>query len=462
VHLQRSAIYVVTGAAVVAAVAYLALRATPVTVRPAERRDMTPVVRGVGTVEAKTVVLLGSRIAGRLVSVTVDQGDPVEEGQILVRLDDAQLAVDVRRAEAALRAADAQLRDLLAGARREELGEARANLERANAQLDDLVAGARRPEVSELEERLASAAATAELAERDHRRIQQLFDKELVSAQDAERARQAYAVAAAQQRAARHVVQQALDGARSHQVDAARSQVVALQYRLDLLAAGPRVDQVTTQRAQVQEAAAALALARERLTDATIRSPLTGAVVSRELEAGATVNPGTPILKLIDPRSAWITIHVDERDTGAIAVGDPARVALRSLGAATVAGRVARIRRESDRVTEQLAVDVALDAPASRLTLGEQADAVITPRARTGVLAVPQAAIVRRPDTTGVLVVVDGRIRFRPARLGARDGEGFVETVAGVRPGDVVVLRPGALAEPAREGQRVAVRSGAP
>jgi hypothetical protein len=78
------------------------------------------------------------------------------------------------------------------------------------------------------------------------------------------------------------------------------------------------------------------------------------------------------------------------------------------------------------------------------------------------VLVVPQAAIVRRPDATGVLVVVDGRIRFRPVRLGARDGEGFVETVDGVRPGDAVVLRPGALAEPAREGQRVAVRAVAP
>ena len=453
---SRSIVLGAAVAVVVVAATVAWLRATPVTVQAIERRTIAPVVRGVGTVEAKSTVVVASTITGRVVAVTVDQHDPVERGQMVVRLDDAQLVAEVHRSEAALRGAEAQLRDALAGSRREELGEARANLERAQALLDDLLAGSRPPEIRELEERVASATATARLTDREHRRVQQLFERDLVSAQDAERARQAADVAVAQERGARQVLQLALDGARRHQVTAAERQVVALRQRLALLEAGPRVDQVAATRAQVQESGASLALARRRLAEATLRSPLTGTVVSRELEPGATVNPGTPILKLVDPRSAWVTIHVDERETGTIVTGDPAHVTLRSRGSVVLAGRVARVRMESDRVTEQLAVDITLDAPAVRLTLGEQADAVITPRARPGVLAIPQSAIVRRPDATGVLVVEDNRIRFRAVTLGARGGAGFVEAVDGVRGGEHVVVRPGVLADPVSEGRRVA------
>jgi HlyD family secretion protein len=116
---------------------------------------------------------------------------------------------------------------------------------------------------------------------------------------------------------------------------------------------------------------------------------------------------------------------------------------------------VARIQRESDRVTEQLAVDVALDERAPRLILGEQAEASIRPAALQGVLAVPLAAVVRRPDGLGALVVADGRLRFRKVRFGAADPGGWIQVLEGLRPGDQVVVAPGRMAEPANEGRRV-------
>jgi len=60
-----------------------------------------------------------------------------------------------------------------------------------------------------------------------------------------------------------------------------------------------------TLRQDVRVAEAALAAARARQNDTEIRSPLDGMVVSRDLEPGATVNPGTGILKVADPRTAW-------------------------------------------------------------------------------------------------------------------------------------------------------------
>lgn len=148
------------------------LRPTPVAVARVSLRDLGAAIQGVGTVEAKTVVQVGAKIAGRVVSIFVDQGDPVKVGQVLARLDDAQLRADVVRSEAALAAAEAQRRDLEAGTRKEEIEEARANVVRTQAQLDDLLAGSRKQEIDELEERLKSASATRVLTERDFRRMQ--------------------------------------------------------------------------------------------------------------------------------------------------------------------------------------------------------------------------------------------------------------------------------------------------
>lgn len=441
----------------VGTMAFLLLRPSTVTVSEVTRRDLAPVIQGVGTVEAKVVIKVGAKITGRIVSVAVDQGDPVEMRQVLARLDDAQFRAEVQRSEASLRAAEAQLRDLLAGTRSEEIAEARANAARAEAQLNDLLAGSRPSEIEELQERLNSALATRTLAEQDLRRAKELFAKELIAAQEIDRARQAYDVAVAQERGARQTLQLAVEGARKDQIEAARRQLEAVQRRLELLLAGARPQQIEAARAQVREAQAALALARERLADTVILSPLNGYVVSRELEAGATVNAGTPILKISDPATAWVTVYVDGRETGGMAVGDLAEIVLRSLPGRMLRGHVARIQRESDRVTEQLAVDVALAELPPRLTLGEQAEALIRPRGQRGVLALPLAALVRRPDGSGALVAKDGHLRFRAARFGVIDPRGWVQVLDGLHPGEEVVLSPGRLANPENEGRRVVV-----
>jgi HlyD family secretion protein len=433
------------------------LRPTPVAVAPATVRELTPAVHAVGTVEAKRVVHVAARIAGRIVSITVDHGDHVEPGQVLVQLDDGQLAADVRRSVAAADAVAAQLRDLEAGARAEEIAEARANVDRARAQLDDLLAGSRRQEIEEAQEKLRSATASRVLTERELARAETLGARDLIAPQEVDRARQAHDVATAQERAARQALAIVVEGPRAHVVESARAELKAARDRLALVLAGPRPHQVSALRAQASEARAALMLARERQADSVVRSPLDGYVVSRDLEPGATVNAGTPILKVADPASAWVTVHVDERETGGLRVGDGAEIVLRSRPGQPLAGRIARIRRESDRVTEQLAVDVAFTTAPERLTLGEQAEAVLRPAARR-VVAVPAAALVRGPDGLAVWAVAESRLRLKAVRTGALGQDGWLEVVDGLAPGDEVVVAPGRLRAPADEGRRVARR----
>ena len=200
--------------------------------------------------------------------------------------------------------------------------------------------------------------------------------------------------------------------------------------------------------------AATLASARARNAETTIASPIDGYIISRELELGTAVNPGTPILKLADPRTIWVTVYVDEREAGLITVGNTADVTLRSMPDRAFRGKVVRIRRESDRVTEQLTVDIGFDQPPERLTLGEQAEATIRPTTKNA-MAFPLAALVQSSKGAGAWTVVDGRLRFRRARLGMVDPAGWIEVIAGFAGGEHVVIAPGKLADLKNEGRRV-------
>jgi len=384
-------------------------RPPEVTVAAASAREIAPVIQGVGTVEAKTVVRVSAKITGRLVSVLVDQGDAVRTGQLLATLDRAEQQAQVAQAEAAVQRAR-----MAVIAQEVALRKAAASVHAAEATVGRLT-------------------ATEGLATVNADRWRQLHQEGGVSRVEMD-VRVTEAIVAGQERRSAEA-----------QRRVAEEEVAVGQAAVDTL------------RQEVRVAEAALAATRARQADTEIRSPLDGVVVLRELEAGATVNPGSGILKIADPRTAWVTVHVDERDLGSLSVGDRAEISLRSLPGRSVPGRIARIQRESDRVTEQLAVDIALLERPERLTLGEQAEARIRPPARHGAVGVPLGALVRTADGPGVWTVVAGRLAYRPVRVGVLDPGGWVEALDGVREGDEVVVAPGRLADSRNEGRRVIV-----
>ncbi len=398
-----------------------------------------PGLKLTGTMEA-TQVEIGPKATARVREVRVEEGQRVRRGALLVLLDDEELRADVARLDAAVQVARAQLRDLLAGARKEEIAEARAAVARAEAQLADLAAGARqeeiqaarqavaqaearlrdleagaRPqEVEQAKSALASAEATRVWAEKEYRRFQHLYEQGLIAAQERDRAWQAHEVARAQERsarqqlellqagarpdqveAARAEVRQARErlrlleaGPRANQVEAAQAEVKATRDRLALIEAGPRPGQVETARAQVAQAEAALVQARARLADTRIESPIDGVVLRKNLEPGATATPGTPVLTLVDPQTLWLRGYIPEVELGRVRIGQSARVSVDAFPRETFEGRVTEIASEAEftprnvqtqkeRVNLVFRVKVTIVNPDDRLKPGMPADAVI-------------------------------------------------------------------------------------
>jgi HlyD family secretion protein len=338
--------------AVLAAVAwFMASRPMPVQIVRPQRGELVVEVFGTGTLESKVMVGVSSKIVGKVVEVTVDQGDTVTANETLARLE----ARDFRNAVAV---AEAQR-----GQAQAELAKARADLERERP----LLAGG-------------------------------LIGRAEFDAYDA-----AYRVA----------------------------------------------------EAKLGNAEAALGVAEARLADTQIVSPASCLQITRNLEVGSTVVPGAPIFR-VAASVPWVAAQVDERETGALRLGQPARVVFETDPALAQPGHVARLGAEADRVTEEREVDVKLDQPSANRFLGQRADVYIETSRKQDALRVPLASLVVQGSRPGVLVVVDGRARWRPVQLGLRD-RNFVEVVSGVTDRDPVIASPLAGKKAIPDGGRVTV-----
>ncbi|MBL8287317.1 MAG: efflux RND transporter periplasmic adaptor subunit [Rubrivivax sp.] len=180
-----------------------------------------------------------------------------------------------------------------------------------------------------------------------------------------------------------------------------------------------------------------------------IAAPIDGVVVARQAEAGATVMPGTALLRLVDPATLWMAMRVDESVVGRVQVGQPASIRMRS--GETVTGKVARIARQSDAATRELEVHVAFDTPPQRFAIDQEAEIAVATGEAQGVV-VPAAALTRdRQGRQGVLVVAGSRTEFRPVQLGPGDGERVLVEGNGLAGGERVVAHP----EGVKAGARV-------
>lgn len=204
-------------------------------------------------------------------------------------------------------------------------------------------------------------------------------------------------------------------------------------------------------RAAVETARADLAYETTLLDHHRLAAPFDAVVVARHKELGTVVKAGDPVFTLADPDSVWILAHVDESRAGAIALGQPAQVRLRSMPGQGYKGRVVRIGIESDRVSEERRVWVKCEDCPLDFHLGEQAEVLIE------VAVLPEALLVAATAVTGydggsgkVWAVEDGRLRPIEVRFGHQMLDGRLQMTSGVPDGATIVAEP---ASGLREGR---------
>ncbi len=129
----------------------------------------------------------------------------------------------------------------------------------------------------------------------------------------------------------------------------------------------------------IQKAQASSAVQQAKLDDLILRSPIDGIILSRNAEAGSTLGSGSAVFRVADPKSSWVKVYIDEAQIHKIAMGGKAQVNLRTHPGKVFEASVVRIGVESDRVTEERVVYLALKQSPEIFHLGDQAEAKFLP-----------------------------------------------------------------------------------
>ena len=208
-------------------------------------------------------------------------------------------------------------------------------------------------------------------------------------------------------------------------------------------------------RKQLIAAEKTLAYRKSLLSDTEIVAPFDGLIVQRQRDPGDIAVPGSAILMLVSTKELWITAWVDETEMSRIAVGQPARVVFRSEPEHAYRGEVARLGRQADRETREFTVDVRVLELPRNWAVAQRAEVYIETARKSGVTVLPAKYILWRDKKPGVFIRQAGHAVWRDLTLGLR-GRESVEVVAGLEPGDSVVIPADGKAT-AIDGRRISV-----
>ena len=275
----------------------------------------------------------------------------------------------------------------------------------------------------DLEERVASGRLAAERAGSTIRAA----EAQLAETQSRAQVAVSAARRSADLRAQGFVSQEATD-TKGHEANAAKAAV-------DAAAAQLAVAQRDRDRALTDVAGVGKLRAQARLV-----SPVDGVVSARLVEPGTTLVAGQAVLQVIDPASLWIKARIDQGQAGAVRVGQPAEVVLRSDTKRVYAGKVERVDWVSDAVTEERIVNVGFAERPTGMSVGELVEVTIRTADFANVRSVPAAAVKRVDRQEGIWQVSAGRVVFRPVKLGITTLDGRTQVVDGLNIGDEVVV----------------------
>jgi membrane fusion protein, multidrug efflux system len=294
------------------------------------------------------LITISSEVAGRLVTRVVEEGQSIKKGDLLAQVQQDEYQAQVALHSAALEAAQSQLAsaeadltltrtlaegqiqrsDAILGTSRSQLTEAEKAVkleeQRTLANLREKEAG-----VEEARARLTGAKAALDKAIADLDRAKQLAQDGVVAKERLDQAVAAHDSTVAQHQAAQETLNRALAlvqmaQAESRRVQLSLDQVQTQQHKvresqaLKELAVAERQrtkmkeDTINNLRAKVKEVEAQLSLARLRLAETTITSPIDGVVSQTIADAGERVQPGQPIVVVNNPRDVWISANIEE------------------------------------------------------------------------------------------------------------------------------------------------------
>ena len=317
--------------------------------------DVEEAAEVTGTVKSRVATTLSSKIVGKILAIHAREGSEVQPGQLLVELDDSDIAAQAHRAEAGVREAESAI-----------------------PEVDRAIAAAHAAG--------AAAEAQRDLAASTLTRYKQLLERKSVAPQE-------YDQVMARHKAAVADVERA--AAESEALQAKRQQV----------------------QARIESAQAELASIRVMQGYAKITAPISGVVTVKQAEVGSLAAPGVSLLTIEDNRRYWLEISVPDLQAAVVRPGQPLRIEVEASGLATTA-MVSEIVPSADPATRTTQVRLDLPA-SPRLRSGLFGRAWVPTGRRQAIRVAREAIVERGQLQGVYVIGQDNIARFRLVRTGA-------------------------------------------
>jgi RND family efflux transporter MFP subunit len=344
--------------------------AIDVTTAAAIKRDLPRFFEATGSLAGDQQTDVAPQTSGKVVAVGVDIGSQVRRGQMLIRLDDAELKLRVDQAAAQVEQAKAAVRQ----------AEEKIGLRPGQAFDPNRVA------------EVAAARVTLELAEKNLVRAEKLIESGDVS-------RSFYD----EQRARRDQLKE--------------------QYEVALAQARQNFAGVDVARTNVANAQAQLALARKNLSYAVIPAPIDGYVAERTADLGEYVSPQQKVVTIVRTNPLRIRIDIPEQAIPEVRVGQSVSITTSAWPDRNFSGRVARIAPNVSATSRTLTVEAEIENSGGALKPGQFATVrILQERAEPAVL-VPARAVATDAGVSRVYVIKNGHAEQRLVQTGQTEGD---------------------------------------
>jgi HlyD family secretion protein len=304
-----------------------------------KRAERAPTALAIyGNVDLRQVALAFNN-SERINAVLAQEGDRVQRGQVLARLDRSRLEPQVAQAEAQVASQRQVVERLHHGNRPEEVAQAKAQAEAQRAVVEKLHHGSRPEEIAQARANVVSAKAELANARRRYERLKSLSSVRLpdqtqvqaVSQEDLDDASAALDEAEAKLTVNQKALELALAGPRQEDVAEGEARLAMNREAYNLSFKGPRVEDIAQAEAQLRASEAQLAFLKQQLADTELHAPADAIVRTRLLEPGEMSSPQRPVfsLAIIDPK--WIRAYLPESDMARVRPGMAARVMVDSV-----------------------------------------------------------------------------------------------------------------------------------
>ncbi len=311
-----------------------------------------------GTIEA-THAELAFQVSGRIVDVLVDEGEFVERDQILAVLDQSEYEARHEQAKANLERAvkNLQRAEMVLEVNKktlpDEVARAEAGVKVLLAQLKELEAGYREQDIERARLAFLTSKDIMEESRKNKVRYERLFQRGTVSEKEWDSVKLRYETAVKDFEKARETLAMLEEGVRKETIQTARARVaegkaVLEQAKSNLMKIDAAEKEVETANAQVKAARSAVELAKIQLTYTQLRAPFKGIITTRNMEPGEVVLPGREVMTLSDLSTVELKIFVDETEIGKIKPGQRVEVRVDTFPDKVYIGKVSFISPEGE------------------------------------------------------------------------------------------------------------------